>query len=120
MGGNVITKTRQNSTADTGKSGLGSVFRPRLHGMRLVTDYRRSERWIGLKPRTRQDYEKVMGCLLEKIGSRDVKDLTRSDVIAAKRANAHLTRFENCIPQMLVEVCEHAIDRGAMQILQRV
>lgn len=78
----------------------------------LIKDYRTSERWINLKPRTRKDYENVMVYLSEKIGSRDVKSLTRADVIAAQKANAHRTRFANYIPQMLVILCEHAIDIG--------
>lgn len=79
---------------------------------RLIDDYRTSERWTNLKPRTRKDYEKIMDYVLEKIGSRDVKSLTRADVIAAQKANAHRTRFANYIPQMLVVLCEHAIDLG--------
>ncbi|PTM99684.1 site-specific recombinase XerC [Rhodovulum imhoffii] len=78
----------------------------------LIEDYRTSDRWLGLKPRTRQDYDKVMLYLREKIGPRDVKSLTRSDVIAAQKANSHRTRFANYIPQMLVILCEHAIDSG--------
>lgn len=78
----------------------------------LIEDYRTSDRWLGLKPRTRQDYDKVMSYLREKIGPRDVKSLTRSDVIAAQKANSHRTRFANYIPQMLVILCEHAIDLG--------
>lgn len=78
----------------------------------LIEDYRTSDRWLGLKPRTRQDYDKVMIYLREKIGPRDVKSLTRSDVIAAQKANSHRTRFANYIPQMLVILCEHAIDLG--------
>lgn len=78
----------------------------------LIDDYRTSDRWLGLKPRTRQDYDKVMLYLREKIGPRDVKSLTRSDVIAAQKANSHRTRFANYIPQMLVILCEHAIDLG--------
>ncbi len=78
----------------------------------LIEDYRTSDRWLGLKPRTRQDYDKVMLYLREKIGPRDVKSLTRSDVIAAQKANSHRTRFANYIPQMLVILCEHAIDLG--------
>lgn len=78
----------------------------------LIDDYRTSDRWLGLKPRTRQDYDKVMIYLREKIGPRDVKSLTRSDVIAAQKANSHRTRFANYIPQMLVILCEHAIDLG--------
>jgi len=78
----------------------------------LIADYRLSDRWTRLKPRTRADYEKVMIYLEEKIGTRDVKHLTRADVIKAQRANLHRTRFANYIPQMLVVLCEHAIDIG--------
>jgi len=78
----------------------------------LMDDYRKSDRWTGLKPRTRQDYDKVMDYLREKIGTRDVKALTRADVIGAQKANSHRTRFANYIPQMLVVLCEHAIDLG--------
>lgn len=78
----------------------------------LMADYRRSDRWLNLKPRTRQDYDKVMEYLSEKIGSRDVKSLTRARVIEAQRANEHRTRFANYIVQMLVVLCEHAIDLG--------
>jgi site-specific recombinase XerC len=81
----------------------------------LTADYRQSDRWLALKPRTRQDYEKVMLYLEEKIGGRDVKSLTRADVIQAQKANAHRTRFANYIPQMLVILCEHAIDLGWVQ-----
>lgn len=80
----------------------------------LIADYRRSDRWARLKPRTRFDYEKVMIYLEERIGTRDVKELKRKDVIAAQRANAHRTRFANYIAQMLVVLGEHAIDIGWM------
>lgn len=78
----------------------------------LMADYRTSERWTDLKPRTRSDYDRVMDYLRDKIGTRDVKALTRADVIAAQRANSHRTRFANYIPQMMVILCEHAIDLG--------
>lgn len=78
----------------------------------LMDDYRKSDRWTGLKPRTRQDYDVVMTYLREKIGNRDVKALTRADVIAAQEANAHRTRFANYIPQVLVVLCNRALDLG--------
>lgn len=53
-----------------------------------------------------------MGYLREKIGSHDVKELTRSDVIGAQKVNSHRTCFANYIPQMLVVLCEHGIDLG--------
>ncbi len=78
----------------------------------LIEDYRTSDRWTDLKPRTRSDYERPMAYIIEKIGTKDVQALTRSDVIAAQKANAHRTRFANYIPQMFVILCEHAIDLG--------
>lgn len=78
----------------------------------LIKDYRSSDRWRDLKPRTRQDYEKVLEYISEKNGARDVRTLTRADVIAAQRKNEHRTRFANYIPQMFVVLCEHAIDIG--------
>ncbi|TVP70146.1 MAG: integrase [Rhodobacteraceae bacterium] len=78
----------------------------------LIEDYRQSQRWSKLKPRTRADYEKVLAYLSEKIGTRDVKRLTRADVIKAQRANSHRTRFGNYVAQVLVVLCEHGIDIG--------
>lgn len=78
----------------------------------LIEDYRRSDRWSRLSSRTRRDYEKVMIYIAEKMGPIDVKHLKRSHVIAAQRANSHRTRFANYIAQILVVLCEHAIDIG--------
>ena len=76
----------------------------------LIDDYRQSDRFTCLKPRTRADYDKKLDYLRDKIGTRDVKALTRADVIAAQKANAHRTRFANYLVQVLVILCEHAID----------
>ncbi len=90
----------------------GKRMRAKTSWNALIEDYRSSDRWLNLKPRTRQDYERVLIYLKERIGTRDVKALTRADVIAAQKANAHRTRFANYIPQMFVILCEHAIDLG--------
>lgn len=78
----------------------------------LIIDYRGSERWTELMPRTRSDYEKVLVYIEEKIGSRDVRAFTRPDAIAAQRANSHRTRFANYIVQILVVLMDHAKDIG--------
>lgn len=78
----------------------------------LITDYRNSDRWTGLRSRTRADYEKVMLYLEDKIGTRDVRRLLRKDVIAAMNANRHRVRFANYIADVMVQLCEHAIDLG--------
>jgi hypothetical protein len=81
----------------------------------LIEDYRAPDRWMGLKPRTRSDYEKVLIYLEEKIGNCDVRAFTRPDAIAAQKANSHRTRFANYIVQILVVLMEHAIDIGWIQ-----
>lgn len=81
----------------------------------LIEDYRRSDRWRGLKPRTRADYEAVLSYILEKNGDRDMTRLTRQEVIAGQRKNEHRTRFANYIPAVMSILCEHAIDLGWMQ-----
>jgi len=78
----------------------------------LIDSYRTSDRYTDKAPRTRKDYDKVMDYISEKNGTKDVRSLTRADVIAAQAANSHRTRFANYIPQMFVVLCEHAIDIG--------
>lgn len=78
----------------------------------LIKSFRAASRFTGLKYRTRVDYERVMEYLEGKIGTRDVRQMTRKDVIAARDANLHRTRFANYIPQVLSVLCEHAIDIG--------
>ena len=78
----------------------------------LIASYRRADRFTSLKARTRADYDRVLDFLQDKIGGRDVRLLTRKDVIAARDANLHRTRFANYIPQVLSVLCEHAIDIG--------
>lgn len=81
----------------------------------LILDYRESDRWTKLKPRTRADYEKVLIYIEEKIGNRDVRAFSRPDAIAAQKANSHRTRFANYIVQVLAVLLEHAIDIGWTQ-----
>ena len=78
----------------------------------LITSYRRSARWAKLSPRTRADYEKVLLYIDDKLGTRDATRLIRRDVIAARDANTHRTRFANYVPSVLSVLMEHAIDLG--------
>ena len=82
----------------------------------LIEDYRRSDRWTKLKPRTRADYEAVMAYIIKKNGDRDMTRLTRKDVVEAQRKNEHRTRFANYIPAVMSVLCEHAIDLGWMKV----
>lgn len=90
----------------------GKAHKAKSSWSALIADYRKSERWTGLKPRTRSDYEKVLLYIEEKIGDRDVKTFSRPDAINAQTANAHRVRFANYIVQILVILSEHAIDLG--------
>jgi len=81
----------------------------------LIKSYRASDRWAGLKGRTRADYETVLLYIEEKAGRRDATRFRRSDVIEAMGANVHRTRFANYIPTVMSQVFEHAIDLGLMQ-----
>lgn len=78
----------------------------------LITSYRKSTRWTGLKPRTRADYEKAMEYINEKIGTKDTSLMSRKDVIGAMEANRQRVRFANYIPQVMSILMEHAIDLG--------
>jgi integrase len=78
----------------------------------LIASYRKSDRFTGLKQRTRADYDRILDYIADKIGGRDVRLLTRKDVIAARDANLHRTRFANYVRQVLSVLCEHAIDIG--------
>lgn len=78
----------------------------------LIASYRQSDRWSGLKPRTRSDYERVLLYIEEKIGEFDVRRLTRKDVIRAMEANRDRIRFANYIPAVLSILAEHGIDVG--------
>lgn len=81
----------------------------------LIEDYRKSDRWTELKPRTRADYEGVLSYIIEKNGDKDMTRLTRQEVIAGQRKNEHRTRFANYIPAVMSILCEHAIDLGWMK-----
>lgn len=78
----------------------------------LINDYRTSDRYTQRAQRTRADYERALIYLSEKIGSQDVRQLTRAHVLKAMRANEQRTRFANYIAQMVSILCEHAIDLG--------
>jgi len=61
----------------------GKTMAARPSWTALISSYRRSDRWTGLKPRTRSDYERAMIHIEEKNGAKDMTRLTREDVIAA-------------------------------------
>lgn len=78
----------------------------------LVKDYRHSQRFNRLAPRTAADYDKVLVWVTDKLGPLPVAAMQRKDVIRAQSANAKTVRFANYIVQVLRVLFEHAIDLG--------
>ena len=78
----------------------------------LVTEYRRSDRFARLAPRTRADYEKVLTWVNDKIGHLPVEGLKTPHVYRAQAENAATVRFANYIVQVLRLLCGHAIRLG--------
>lgn len=92
--------------AGTPEAPKGRTFRA------LVAAYKRSDRFRRLAPRSREDYDKVLAWIEEKMGALPVDGLRRHDVIAAQTAKAEKVRFANYIVQVLRVLMEHAIDLG--------
>lgn len=92
----------------------GKRHEPSGSWKRLIESYRDSPRYSKLKPRTRQDYERVLLYILEKAGAKDASRTRRRDVIDAQQANRERVRFANYIPQVMSVLFEHAIDLGWM------
>ncbi|TPE53043.1 site-specific integrase [Amaricoccus solimangrovi] len=80
----------------------------------LIDSYQSSPRWDRLAPRTRRDYDKVLGRIRQKAGRHDVSVITRPAVIAARDANRETPRLANYICSLYSILCEHAIDIGWM------
>ncbi len=78
----------------------------------LIVRFRGSDRWRELKPRTRQDYEKVMAYIDEKAGKRDVRTMRRKDFVDARDANQQRIRFANYISTVASILFEYAIEIG--------
>jgi integrase len=89
---------------------------PRVVGKRtidaLIASYRRTAAFAAKADRTRQDYDKVLAYLAEKIGGRDVSVITRPAILEAMERNRHRARFANYIAQVASILCEHAVDLG--------
>lgn len=78
----------------------------------LMESYRKSPRWLALKPLTKRDYERVMTYLSEKVGDRSAIAIERRHVIQAQQDNSERARFANYIVQVLSILMEHAINLG--------
>lgn len=78
----------------------------------LIRNYQRSDRWSHLRQRTRADYERILRYLDDKIGSREITEMRRQDILTALHANRDRIRFANYIQQVLSVLFEHALDLG--------
>ena len=78
----------------------------------LVAEYRATDRFAKLAPRTRADYDKVLVWVVEKMGHLPVEGLWTPHVYRAQSENAHTLRFANYIVQVLRILCQHAIRLG--------
>lgn len=78
----------------------------------LIADYRTSDRFTRLAPRTQRDYDKVLALLERAWGDLDPGRVERRHVIELQRANADAVRFANYAVQVCGVVLEHAIDIG--------
>lgn len=81
----------------------------------LIARYKRSDRYTRLKPRTKQDYEKILLFVDQKLGGLNPARMQRKHVIQAQDDNRKTVRFANYIVQVLSVLFEHAIDIGWME-----
>jgi integrase len=78
----------------------------------LIASYKRSRRFTKLAPRTRQDYDKVLAFIEEKLGALPADKMRRKDVVRLRDTNAATVRFANYCVQVLRVLFEHARDEG--------
>ena len=78
----------------------------------LAISYQLSSRFTERKPRTREDYSRILDYIKDKLGHLPADRMQRKDVIRAQQSNKDSVRFANYIVQVLRVMFEHAIDIG--------
>lgn len=78
----------------------------------LIGSYRRSHRFTKLAPRTRQDYDKVLTFIEDRLGTLPAHRMQRKDVVRLRDSNATSVRFANYCIQVLKVLFEPARDEG--------
>lgn len=78
----------------------------------LIGSYKRSTRFARLAPRTKSDYDKVLGFIAERLGKLPADRMRRVDVVRMRDANAGSPRFATYAVQVLRILFEHARDIG--------
>ena len=78
----------------------------------LIQHYKKGPKWAKLAPRTKQDYDKVLAFIADRIGDIDPAKVQRRHVIAWQSENAETLRFANYLVQIIRILMERAIDLG--------
>lgn len=78
----------------------------------LITDYRASQEFAWLKPRTQKDYGSYLDRLLQSAGDRVVEDLTRADVYQLRDSMARTPVAANHMVSILKTLLEWSVPRG--------
>jgi len=76
----------------------------------LIADYRRSDRFTKLAPRTKSDYDKVLSFIEDRLGRDDTRRVKRHHIVTWRDQNTG--RFAEYLVQVLRVLFEHALDRG--------
>ena len=78
----------------------------------LIRHYKSGPKWAKLAPRTKQDYDKVLTFIADRIGDIDPAKVQRRHIIAWQSENAETLRFANYLVQIIRILMERAIDLG--------
>ncbi|SDW77210.1 tyrosine-type recombinase/integrase [Roseicitreum antarcticum] len=78
----------------------------------LIKHYKASHRFAKLAPRSKQDYDKVLEFITDRIGDINPVKVQRRHVIAWQSENAQTQRFANYLVQIIRILMERAIDLG--------
>ncbi len=74
----------------------------------LIDRYKRDDKFASKSARTREDYERVMVYLIDKIGDRDPAKMTTPVIYEMMDANRHRYRFANYVVQVMSILLGHA------------
>lgn len=76
----------------------------------LIASYKASAVFTDLSPRTRQDYQKLLGMIGGWVGKKDASRYPRSEIMRMMNSNARRPRTANYLLSMMVILMNHAID----------
>ena len=82
----------------------------------LIKHYKSGPKWAKLAPRTKQDYDKVLAFIADRIGDIDPAKVQRRHIIAWQSENAETLRFANYLVQIIRILMEQAITLGWREI----